>query len=331
MRAAFVAPLYYKGTSFERICTSIKSCIESQSMDLDYIVLSEVPNNLNPSNFDDKEFFKYQLELLKQLMEVLPKYDRILFLDFFNPGIDLLQYYADQMNIKTKFYSLLHGGTFLEDDLLQASWITQYEKSWSELYEKVYVPSKFAQSMLPDFLRRKSVNLPWGLDAIWSELKPSAVKDIDVVFPHRISDDKGVKDLCILSKLCPDSRFVITSPSGIIPDSHIYIKDHKNIEVIVCRDNSAYYKCIGRAKIVLSCAFQELYGYSVAESVASGAYPVLPNRQVYPEYYDSTYLYSTNEEAALMINRYLKNPQKINEGQLMKQHSFISILEDFIT
>lgn len=331
MKAAFVAPVYYTGTSFERICLSIKACIEAEGLDIDYIVLSDLPNNLGPAEFDDAHFYKYQLQLMEHLISGEQVYDRLLFLDFFNPGLDILKYEMDRNNLDTELYALLHGGTFIQADLLQDEWISVYEKAWTTIYKKVYVPSKYAYSTLPKFLARKSSVYSWGLDAVKPLLKVSPFKDIDVVFPHRMSSDKGIAELILICEMCPETQFVITSPSGIIPPAYKDLTSIENLSVVTCRDTDSYYQILGRSKIVLSCASQELYGYSVAEAVLSGAYPILPNQQVYPEYYSEANLYSTPEQASALITEKLQTyKEAMNMASGIENHSFLPLLKDFL-
>jgi len=331
VRAAFVAPVFYTGTSFERICLSVKACIENEKFDIDYIVLSELPNSLDPAEFDDKQFYRHQLKLLEFLVESKQNYDRILFVDFFNPGLDILKYELDRQGIEIKLYALLHGGSFMEADLLKEDWISMYEQAWASVYEKVYVPSYYAYHTLPEFLASKSSVYAWGLDAVTPELKPSGTKNIDVVFPHRMSSDKGIEELIAICALCPNAQFVVTSPSGIIPSAYKNISNVKNLSIITCRDTTAYYQTLGISKIVLSCAHQELYGYAIAEAVLSGAFPVLPNKQVYPEYYPANSLYDTQEQAAALITKMLQtaDSQAIIPTDILA-HSFAPLLKDFL-
>jgi glycosyltransferase involved in cell wall biosynthesis len=44
-----------------------------------------------------------------------------------------------------------------------------------------------------------------------------------------------------------------------------------------------YLEVLGRASVVVSTALQEFFGLSVIEAMAAGAFPVLPDRLVYPE------------------------------------------------
>ncbi len=53
--------------------------------------------------------------------------------------------------------------------------------------------------------------------------------------------------------------------------------------------DDAYADLLSRADVVLSTAHQEFFGVGVVEGIAAGAFPVLPNRLVYPEHIPSAY------------------------------------------
>ena len=48
-------------------------------------------------------------------------------------------------------------------------------------------------------------------------------------------------------------------------------------------DRDRYFEVLGRSTVVVSTALQEFFGVSVVEAMAAGAFPILPNRLVYPE------------------------------------------------
>ena len=62
-----------------------------------------------------------------------------------------------------------------------------------------------------------------------------------------------------------------------------------------------YYKLLSRAKVVVSFALQENFGFSILEACYLGCIPVVPNRLVYPELYSEKYLYNTFEDACSMV------------------------------
>ena len=67
-----------------------------------------------------------------------------------------------------------------------------------------------------------------------------------------------------------------------------------------------YYDLLSRAKVVVSFALQENFGFSIAEAVYLGCVPVVPNRLVYPEFYSEQYLYDTFDTACDKVIMALK-------------------------
>lgn len=334
MKAAFLAPVYYKGTSFERICTAIEYAINTREMPIDSIILHSATNNLPPDKFDDEVYYKSQLELINFIINNIDNYDRLLFLDFFNPGIDIVRYYTEQFNKKIKLAALVHGGTFYEGDLQSSEWISGFEQAWSGLYDRLYVPSQYAYNLLPSTMSKAARVTPWALDGVALDVStPTNQHKYDVVFPHRLSSDKGINDLLHIASQLPHVTFVITSPSGIISEEFkASIKEMNNIQVLNCLENKDCFKVFAQSRIVLSCAKQELYGYSVAEAVLSGCYPVLPNDQCYPEYYPKDALYNSLADAVKMIKGLLKETEPCADSprSIIEKHSFSTLLDDFL-
>lgn len=299
-QVAFVAPVYYSGTSLERILQGIEQTIKENDLSIDIKVFGKEHNTLQPGKLDTYKYTHYQIELLKWLAEEGCKYKKILFIDFFNPGIELVKYHQDLINGKTQFFALFHGASFLESDLMN-DWMYESELSWGSVYDYIYVPSAYAQTSLPNFMQKKSKIFPWSLNYLKNININNSEKSIDIVFPHRVDEDKGIDDLIHIASRLTDYKFVITtaSPCGIQEDNpyHDTLKKIKNIEVMAgCNDNE-YFNILNKSKIVLSCAKQELFGLSVAEAVLCGCVPILPYSQVYPELYPEELLYSTLNQA----------------------------------
>ncbi len=57
-----------------------------------------------------------------------------------------------------------------------------------------------------------------------------------------------------------------------------------------------YLKCLSQSDIVVSTAAHDFQGLSLLEAIALGCRPVAPNRVVYPDYLDKTYLYPLASE-----------------------------------
>ena len=66
-----------------------------------------------------------------------------------------------------------------------------------------------------------------------------------------------------------------------------------------------YYGLLSRSKFVVSFALQENFGFGIAEAVKLGCIPILPNKLVYPEFYDKTYLYTNFEECVEKLANFM--------------------------
>ncbi len=331
--ALFVVPCYYEGTSFERIYTAIRFVIERDSLPIDILVGDKIKNTLSSGALDDERYTKAQAAILPHLLSKVAsgQYDRILFIDFFNPGMELVRYLGDQIGFEVKMASLLHGGTFIEGDLYSDAWVQQAEKLWMLLYRRVYVPSQYAFSSLPDELKQKAKIYPWGTDNIVHNRQEAQNRDkrFDVIFPHRLNKDKGLDDLIKIVRLLPGVKFLITSPTPVRSSERDLLESADNVSFAVCETTDELHEMMKSARIVLSCARQELFGYSVAEAVALGCIPVAPKNQVYTELYSESNLYETIDDCVGLIISTLKN-DKDNYSRAITATSFEPLLNDFL-
>ena len=91
-----------------------------------------------------------------------------------------------------------------------------------------------------------------------------------------------------------------------------------------------YYYLLSRAKVVVSYALQENFGFGVNEAVYLGCAPVLPNRLVYPEFYSEEFLYDTFDESVSMVESALDSyhdwkpsADTAQKGKLSNGNNFI--------
>jgi glycosyltransferase involved in cell wall biosynthesis len=286
---------------------------------------------------DDSNYIDGQINLLREVKEIKNP-NKILFIDFFNPGMDLIRYYHQQTDLKCKYGALLHGGTFLEDDLYSFDWLNKFEIAWSNLYDCIYVPSIFNKKILPQAIKDKAIVIPWGMDNF--KKQTSQNKKYDVIFPHRINSDKGIIDLIFIIKKLPEVNFVITIPQKIslLEKNKYYtsLSTLKNVEIIELNTGKNHLKILSQSKIILSCAKQETFGYSIMKGVLSGCIPILPNGLCYPEFFDKKYLYLSKIDCIEKIKYFLMNyDSEIKNKALeknkisIKKFSFKTIIEDF--
>ncbi len=334
-----VIPPFYSGTSFEEIYNALRVAVSKTNLPIEFIGYTKpIKNNFVPKGFLDDDSYVYgQVEILRKLTKQ-PNISKLLFLDFFNPGLDLIRYLFELRKVTPKLGSLLYGGTFLSDDLYSWPWLKNYETAWFETYDVVYVSSKFLYQSSPVIYQKKLKVFPLGMDAFNPTKSSHKIKKYDVVFPHRLDDDKGISDFIHIASNMPNTAFVVTSPKRkqMLEQNKYYkqIEKISNITVKFEQDSSEYKKILSEAKIILSCAKQENFGYSVMKAVISGCIPVLPNKLCYPEFFNDEFLYSDLDQAIKLINKYLEqdSDSKLkNVVDNIKEFSFIPLLKDFFT
>ncbi|MDX9971192.1 MAG: glycosyltransferase [Candidatus Gracilibacteria bacterium] len=328
-------PPYYEGTSFEDIINGIKWSIEKNNMPISIFGSIAVKKNTpNFGNFDDA---KYMVEYINNLILLSKNFciEKILFIDFFSPGLDIFQYVTDLQSRNIKKGALIHGGSFVPGDLYNWAWLHYAENLWAKLFDILYVPSYYAKATLPkDFATSKI--FPWGINHI--KFRPQQRKRNTILFPHRLEEDKGVKDFIDLVEDLPDIQFIVVNSKKLDENKYYqYLKDKKNVRFIVGEHGKKHLSTISQNKIVLSTAEQETYGYAVAKSVLSGCIPILPNSKVYPEYYSKEFLYNSLSEAKNKIEKIIKNTDYCKQLiiklkptiERFKTFEFTPLLQDF--
>lgn len=311
-----ISPILYKGSCFNDIVSGI--LISAKKNGVKFKSMPVTRGKLNSFGLENpNDYLKNSIEKILFLKNNLKNGDKMLLIDFFFPGFDLLEFYLKRKNINVFKLGLMHGGSFIEGDLYGGyKWLGNFEKGWFDIFNIVVCPSKFFINNL-DLKYRKKVKIhPWALD---SRLKPELVnKKIDVIFPHRFSHDKGVKDLLFIAKKMKNVEFVLTGlERKVVSDlpvnlKNIYYELNKlpNVKILKMESIVQHIKTLKSAKIVFSAAKQEGFGYSVFKSIQCGAIPVLPDRCCYPEFFDKKYLYSSLDKAIELINNFLETYPK---------------------
>jgi len=340
MRSAntIIIPPYYSGTSFEDIVGSLIVAAKKSKKNIRFMGYIKPLNNsiTSQSTLDDNRYTEGQLGVLRKLIESSKGLDKVLFLDFFNPGLDLFKYSLVQTGDRVKIGSLLHGGSFVPGDIYNYNWIKNFERGWMNVNDRIYASSRYLKNACPSELKKKVKIYPWGLDSF--KPKKSIVNNWDVIFPHRLQTDKGVLEFIEIVKLLPNVHFLVTSPlTHVNLLKNVYYKKlikSTNVEFAFQVDNKNIVNYLSQSKIVLSCSIQETFGYSVMKSVACGCYPILPNRACYPEFFTKKFRYDSIKEARDLITNILadaggKHQTSISKMSLEAKFSFLPLLNDF--
>lgn len=209
--------------------------------------------------------------------------DTVIYLqDGWYPGIEMLAYIRDAMDMKFKIAACFHAGTWDEKDFISqrgmGRWAKGLERSWLSLYDIIFVATEFHKELI---MRSGSIPIPYD----WNKIQVTGfpihrpnvpIKSIGyrsgIVFPHRLDPEKR-----------PDYFDRLrTEIEGLGP--FIKTKD-------VCNFKKDYYEELARAKYAVSFAEQETWGIAMQEAVMLGCIPIVPNRLSYEEMYPDIFQY----------------------------------------
>lgn len=206
--------------------------------------------------------------------------------DLWFPGIESVAYMNYFCKKKVKLRGFIHAGSFTDTDFVRdmERWAKNFEDVLFDISDKVYVASEFIKN---DIIKKRFIQtdklevsrLPLDYAGL-NKYRNSNLKENLVVFNGRNCDEKQPWLFDELARSF-DSNFI--KPKFVNTQELNLSKDE-------------YYKLLSKAKVVVSFALQENFGFGINEAVYLGCTPVLPNRLVYPEFYSSDYLYNNFEE-----------------------------------
>jgi len=258
------------------------------------------PQKMKAGSFLDAEFtirFKSaQLTEVARLYreDVIDSGDVVWSSDLWHPGlpesIAYMNYFAKK---DVKLRGLVHAGSWTDTDFVRnmERWAKNFEDILFDVANEIYCGSEFIKN---DIVKKRIIHpdklVPTGfpIDTENLDKVKKVEKENIVVFSGRNVDEKQpwLFDQMKEKFKNEDIKFINTL-------EHNFSKEE-------------YYNLLGKAKVVVSFALQENFGYSIAEAVYLGCTPVLPNRLVYPEFYEEQYLYNTFEEACEKVDMVIK-------------------------
>ena len=263
------------------------------------------PTTMKAGSFLDAEFtirFKAaQVAELARLYreDVIDSGDIIWSSDIWHPGLPESVAYMNYFAKKdVKLRGFIHAGSFTDTDFVRdmERWAKNFEDNIFDICDKVYCASQFIKD---DIVKKRMVDsnklIVTGLPLDRKDLDQHLVRDVRkeniVVFSGRNVDEKQpwlFKELS--NRLGNKAEFINTL-------EHNFPKEE-------------YYDLLRRAKVVVSYALQENFGFAVQEATYLGCVPVLPNRLVYPEFYSGTHLFDTFDESVQMVEDVLDDYSK---------------------
>lgn len=257
--------------------------------------------------YDVDVWHEHQLHVMQDLLfRKTQEGDHIIFTDAWFPGLEMVR----MAHPDAYLVGFVHGCSSIPGDLMGwYTWANGLESAWfEEMYDSLLVQTPYTFRYARTWMT-KAVLVGSPFDP--APFVNTEEKVIDVIWPHRCSPDKGFDDFLAVARiLAKDYRIVVTTAGELSSGAY---------EQLMSVGVTAYSGCTGtfyksrlaEAKVVLSTAQQETWGYAVMEAVASGAIPLVPGRACYPYLYHPDYQYAdgaTPEQIARSVKDLLDNP-----------------------
>lgn len=263
-------------------------------------------------------FFKaQQLSILSRKFFESEVHDGdIIFLhDCWWPGIEALAYMRQGLGIDVKIVGCVFAGTWDNYDFTfkkgMSYWGEELENSWFKILDKIFVATEFHKRLI---LERRKID-PKKLVVTGHPMYPEFDKITErkeniIVFPHRLDSEKNPQLFDLLEKELKE-------------DFPYFWKCLKTIEVT--KTKKEFYDLLQRAKIAVSFADQETFGFSMIEAVFADCFPVVPNRLAYKELYTECFKYDSIHEVPLIVENIMKYPRIFEEARINNKKKLIEI------
>ena len=219
--------------------------------------------------------------------------DIIFLMDAWFPGMEMLAYARDGLQLNFKIAGCLHAGTWDKHDFLSqqgmGSWAEDLENSWFKILDLIFVATEFHKSLIrmnrivqdPDKIKVTGFPI-YEKDVTSLSLQPNDVdKKLQVVFPHRLAPEKCPECFDNLRELDAEKRGVA---AGL---EFLRTKDHYK-----ATGKKGYYSALDSSLVAVSFAQQETWGIAMQEAVICGCLPLVPDRLSYSEMFLDEFKYS---------------------------------------
>jgi hypothetical protein len=204
--------------------------------------------------------------------------DKFLVTDAWNFSMTAIRYMSDLLDIPVEIHGIWHAGAYDPTDILgmkmSKPWPQHQERAWYYACDYNYYATNFHKNMFLKNLditdQSKAIRSGQPHTPIIDQLTPyfGAERDGSIMWPHRYNADKQPE---IAESLAKDLDIKITQKLNLSKDK--------------------YYKAMGSASAIFSCALHENLGISVMEGVLAGAMPIVPDRASYAEMYSDEFKY----------------------------------------
>ena len=284
----------------------ILSYLKAENIPFVYMEPKVLSNQIKNGSFLDADNTIYrQFSQMNQLIEgllngTIPKDSTLFITDIWNFGIMAIPYLNFFGNYNLKVKGVLHAGSFTDTDFVRSMerYYKNFEDTIFDICDEIFVGSEFIKN---DIIQKRIINpdkivvtgLPMDFE-VMNQVKESMrdfqfKKENIIVFNGRNVDEKQPYLFELMKQHFKNHpyKFVNTQQEKL--------------------SKTEYYQLLARAKVVVSFALQENFGYGIQEAVYLGCVPVVPNRLAYVEQFDSRFRYNTFEESISMVRTHMAN------------------------
>ncbi|MCD6501992.1 DUF3524 domain-containing protein [bacterium] len=168
-------------------------------------------------------------------------------------------------------------------------------------------------------IARKSIVLPVPMDLSEFPQSPPKSGPSTILWNMRWEFDKApeafFRPLFALAESGLDFRVAVAGESfqdrpAIFDEAEARLAD-KIVSWGFLESRRDYLNLLSRCDVVVSTAIHEFFGIAVAEAVAAGCFPLLPNRLAYPERYPKPNLYDSETELRDRLRDIILDPEWI--------------------
>jgi len=229
--------------------------------------------------------------------------DSFLIGDIFFPGIEMIKYMSELLELDVKVFGINYAGRADKTDFVQqlSYWADASEAGYHFICDGIFVGSDDHKENVCNHFKLNpatvyTTGLVWDLEYM-NLFTSEGDKEDFVIWPHRFSKEKGIAELIEFAKFT-DKKIIITS-SGPAKDLG---KLPKNIEYRHSLTKAEYFDLMKRAKWYLSTAYQETFGYTIQEAIYFGCEILVPNRACCPEMVPAKNVYESVYEIETKFN-----------------------------
>ncbi len=241
-----------------------------------------------------------QLEMITTAFHRQVAWDGAIFFfhDLWYPGIEMLAYIQDALDMNFKIVGCLHAGTYDKTDFISymgmGDWGEELENSWFKIIDKIFVGSFYHKNMI---VSNRNIN-PEKIVVTGFPIYPQQLKNLEkqkiVLFPHRLDPEKNPDKWDVFVKKYEKS----------IPPDWTFVRKSKSY-----LPKKEYYDLLEKANIVISMADHENWGIVMQEALFANCIPFVPNRLSYPELFLPCFQYETEIELFEKIFYAIVNPE----------------------